>query len=192
VNDSPLRVVGTETLDAEDRRWTEKAQELQRDALPDVRSTAEKWAASLTGVLGVVGLAALIEGADKFASLRNPEQWIGKACFFAAALLTLCATGFATAAAQGSGRMVWMPYSENLREDARREVKKAAARLAASRWLAGIAVAFVLGSAFALWWGRGAASSPTVIEVQGSKLCSDSFINVKPAPGTKYVVHCRK
>src|SRR4051812_13016645 len=103
-DDRVIRPTDVGPLVGEDRWWAEKAAELQRDALPSLRTSAEKWAATLTGVLSVVGLAALIEGADTFDDLQDLEQTLAKLAFFGAGVLALVATGLAAQAAHQSGK----------------------------------------------------------------------------------------
>lgn len=85
-----------------DRLWSAKAQELEVGALAAMRGSAEKWAAALTGTLGVVSLAALLTGPTAFKSLSSDAKTAAEVAFFLAAVLTLIATILATLAAQTS------------------------------------------------------------------------------------------
>jgi hypothetical protein len=87
-------------LTADERRWTAKPTELETEALPSLRASAETWAAALTGGLGVVGLAALIKGPEAFKAVEGSQKDIAEGLFFAAAGAALIATALATLAAQ--------------------------------------------------------------------------------------------
>jgi hypothetical protein len=106
----PLVVAGPPTaMTVEDRRWADQAEKLELEALTAIRGLAEKWAASLTSALGVVGLAALFQSAGKFDDLDNPWKAIGQICFTLAVLLALVASGLSIAAAQGAAKRVFVP-----------------------------------------------------------------------------------
>lgn len=187
------RVVDAEPLTAEDQAWADKARDLQLQALPNIRAAAEKWAASLTGILGAVGLAALLGGPHQFANLEEPFGWIGKVVFFGAALLALCATKHAVQAAQEVTPRVFLPSGSALREASNTGVASAVRHLRCSRLLAAIGVTLVLVAAFVVWWGPKSAPNPTTIEVQGSALCRGgpaTPARAKGSEGISYVVRC--
>lgn len=193
MNEQTPRVLDVAALSSEDRYWARKVAELKGLGLPTLRSTAEKWAASITGILGVVGLAALFEGEDKFDGLKNPEQWLGKAAFFAAAVCALVAVWNATRAAQTTSKTVFLPSSKTIEEFYDNEATKAIDRLGASRFWAAVAAALVLASAALLWWGREASAGATVIELQGATFCEGTGgTGTATVKGAKYVVTCRR
>jgi hypothetical protein len=178
-------------MDAQARRWAEAANALELSALADVRGLAEKWAAALTGTLGVVGLAALIEGAKTFDNLDDPWKPLAKLSFAIAAVLALIATVLATIAAQGAAKRVFIPGGSALREYATTAVDDALRLLSASRWLAAGAAAAVLLAAGLLWFAPKASSEPTVIEIQGSELCP-AGATVTRTSDADYVIRCRR
>src|SRR6476620_6625836 len=53
----------------DDRKWAEKAQELEFTALDRVKAAAEKWGTSITGLTGVFGTITLIKGPDDISAL---------------------------------------------------------------------------------------------------------------------------
>lgn len=187
----PLTFEAPQAMDAQARRWAEAANALELSALADVRALAEKWAAALTGALGVVGLAALIEGAETFDKLDDPWKWLAKLSFFVAAVLALIATVLAVLAAQGTSKRVFIPGGSALREYATTAVDDALGRLSASRWLAAGAVAAVLLAAGLLSFAPKASSGPTVIEIQGSQLCPAGS-TVTRTSDAGYVIRCRR
>lgn len=131
----------------------EQAKALQADALPKIRATAERWAASLTGLMAAVSLAALLRGPGLFDELAPTAQTWGKAFFFAAAIIGLFATGLAVHAAQQTSRRVFLPTAEAIQEAVDDVVEKAVAALWLSRLLATIAVVAAVAAAAWLWWG---------------------------------------
>ena len=170
---TPQLQIGDPTaMDPVDRRWAEKAIEREFEALPAIRGLAEKWAASLTSILGVVGLAALLEGADTFDKLDSPWRQIAEWSFIVAAVAALLAMAMAVAAAQGTSQRTFVPGGSALREYAETSVDSALRQLARSRWLAAFAATLVLAAAGCLWLGEEKEGKPTVIEVHGTEFCA--------------------
>jgi hypothetical protein len=67
---------------AEDQAWEKRALEMQLEALDRVRSTAEKWAGSISAILGIFGVAAVIEGPDDFSKIEEPYSLIAGVLVF--------------------------------------------------------------------------------------------------------------
>jgi hypothetical protein len=192
---SPLVLAGAPTaMTVEDRVWAEKAGELELDALKTIRGLAEKWAASLTGALGVVGLAALLEGSDKFNKLDRPWKAIAQIGFTAAIVLALIATALSIAAAQGAAKRVFVPGGTALRDYSRTAVNDALRSLKYSRILAVVASAGVLIAGYCLWFGDRAKGSASVIELPaGSQPCPPGVGTVDVAKSdADIVVRCGK
>jgi len=182
-----------EAVTDSDRRWAVKARELELEALPNIRFAAEKWATNLTGLLGVVGLAAVIEGANVFDGLRQPWQTVGQAAFFGAALIALVATGAAIWAATEATPKVFLPGGDILRATSRAAVENAVKRLALSRVLAGVAVSFVFVSAACLWWGEESKGRPKIVDATGTALCGPGSARApKPPAGTDFALRCSR
>lgn len=173
VNPAPLQPGGPAmAMTVEDRLWASKAAELEIEALGGIRGLAEKWAASLTGVLGVVGLASLFQGADKFAKLTEPWKSVAQISFTLAVVLALVATALSIAAAQGTAERVFIPGGTALRDYSRTSVDSALCRIKWSRILAALAVVCVLTAGYCLSFGDRAPGSATVIELPaGSSAC---------------------
>jgi hypothetical protein len=170
--DKPLKVTRVGPADDRDLAWQKKANELELEALPTLRGTAEKWAASLSGILAAVGLAVLLDGPELFNKLDDSPEKIAKGALFAAVVLGLIATLFATYAAQGTSKRIFLPGSGSLRELSQKAVENAARALLISRIVALAAVIATLVSAWTLMWGAKdpPESKVTEIEVVG---CSE-------------------
>lgn len=162
-------------MNRQDRRWAELAVERKQEALATIRGLAEKWAASLTAALGVVGLTALIDKSATFAKLDEPWMTIAEISFVLAILLALVATAFAIAAAQGTAKRYFIPAGTALREYSEEAVSDALKRLRISRIVAALAAAAVLAAGGILWFGDEAKSKPTTIELPANaQLCADA------------------
>jgi hypothetical protein len=178
---------------AEDRAWAAKAQELELGALAAMRASAEKWAAALTSALGVVSLTALLVGPGVFKHLSDGDKKAAEVAFFVAAILTLVAVGLATLAAQAVRTRIIGHSGHDFKRWATRQIDAWHPALLASRWLACAAVVCVFVSAGILWFGDQADSHPTVIDAQGSALCtSGSTGSITAIEGAEYLLRCRK
>ncbi len=184
-------VSGFANLTAEDRAWAAKAREEQVGALAKVRASAEKWAASLTTALGVVGLAALLEGPKVFTGLTDDYRWWAERLFFGASVVALIAVACATAAAHASVSKILDNSGEAYKSWVGTQIGTAQLLLKSSRWLAALAVAAVLASALLLWFGGDKPSSPTVIDATGSAVCLGGSGSASASlDGVAYVVRC--
>jgi len=134
-----------------DLAWEEQAEQAYLDALPAVRSAAEKWA-GLTGViLGVFGFASFTNGRDEIQSLTaNWEPLTGGAALLAL-LIALGAVIFAGLAAQGTPKQV-LESGEDLRLRSVRDARTARSRLRISRVGTAIAVILLLVALGMLWY----------------------------------------
>jgi hypothetical protein len=164
----PIKVTveSVEAASPQDLAWAKKAQTLELEALPAVRATAERWAAALTGLLGAVGLAAVLNGADAYDGLQATAQAWAKGTFFAAAALNLLAAAAAIAAAQLTTRRVHLATTGTYQKFARDAVESAVRRLQVSRWCAAAAVACTVASGAILWWGD-TTTETKVVTVRG-------------------------
>lgn len=190
--DLVIEVSAVEAGHPEDLGWAKRVEELQLNALPNIRATAERWAASLTGLLGAVGLAALLNGTDEFDKLNDTAQAWSKGAFFAAAVVALLATLFAVAAAQGTSRRVFLPGAGTFREASEEAVEKAVGQLRASRWLAALAVASTLLAAAWLWWGGSDPTDSRLIRVEGCTASAGASATEDEINVPEFVVRCRQ
>ena len=161
----------TRPLESTDRVWATKARDEEVAALSNLRGTAEKWAGALTTALGVVSLAALLQGPKVFSPLTKGSRDAAKVAFFLAGLAALIAIVMATLAAQQSRERILGRSGTQYKDWSNAQVKRWAFWLSVSRWLAALAAAAVLVSAFLLWFGERATARPTVIDGRGSALC---------------------
>lgn len=169
--------------------WDAKARELQLEALPTLRASAERWAGSLTAVLGAVSLAALLKGTEVFADLSQEAAAAGKGLFFAAAGLALIAMILAGIAAQEVSSKVLYPESgDALRTASDSKIAGVRKQLAWSRWLAAGSVLASLGAAAVLYWGTAAESKPVTISITNCEAFDTS--DVTPVEDAAYRITC--
>ncbi len=159
----------------EQQRAAESAAE---SALADIRSTAEKWAASLAILLTGAGLAALVTGPKKFEVLADrPQDW-GKGLFFAGAVCGVAAAVCAAFAAQATAKRIWITAGDykRTRSDL---VARAWRQLTASRLLAVLAVSLLLASTAFLWFGRQHAKTNVVTlkTADGKTYCGNPTVD---------------
>lgn len=160
MSDRPLRLEGTSSYGQADRRWQRKAEELRLGALSAARASAERWAGSLTAILGAVSLAALLEGPEKFNALTPTWEAIGKGAFFVAAAAGLAALWLAATTARVARLKTYLPTGPELKRTSNAAVSSALNKLAWSQRFAAIAVVLALVAAFCLWWGKQDPAAP--------------------------------
>ena len=182
--------LNTRELEPEDRVWAARARDEEAAALSNLRGTAEKWAAALTTALGVVSLAALLQGPKVFNPLTKGNRDVAKAAFFVAGVAALVAIVMATLAAQQSRGQILGRSGSDYRQWSKAQVKRWTFWLSFSRWLAALAVTCVLVSAALLWVGERTAATPTVIYGRGSALCGGAASTQPAATGSDYVIRC--
>ena len=154
------------------RRWAELAVKRETEALPTIRGLAEKWAASLTAALGVVGLTGLIDKSETFSKLESGWKTVAEVSFVLATVLGLVATALAILAAQGSAKRYFLAGGSALKQYSKEAVDTVLTLLKWSRIVAGLAAACILIAGGCLWFGDRAAGKPTAIELPaGSQLC---------------------
>lgn len=140
----------TQTGDLDLQRQAEAA---SVSALADIRSTAEKWAGSLSALLTGAGIAALIDGPKHFDALAHTPQLWGKGLFFGGAVIGVAAALCAALAAQATAKRIWVSASE-YRRSHEGLAERAWCQLATSRLLALLAISLLLASTAVLWFGK--------------------------------------
>jgi len=160
-------VIEVRAGEAFDLAWAKRAEQLQLEALPTVRGSAERWAAALTGLLGAVAIASVLGGPGKFDTISGSAQSLGKAALYLAAVLALLAVGFALRAAQVTSKRLLVPSAGSFREASEEAVASAVAGLTLSRWLAALAIVATLIAGGCLWWGEQEKPAPRQVEVRG-------------------------
>ena len=150
-----------------DLAWAKRADQLQLESLSTIRTSAERWAGTLTGLLGAVGIASILDGPDRFNDLSSAAETISKAAFSVAAVLTLIGAGLAIVAAQSTSRRILLPTAGSYQEASEEAVRSATRCLTASRWLVALAVVATLIAGGCLWWGDRDEPSARRVDVRG-------------------------
>lgn len=157
-----------------DPEWAALADEWEKNALPNARAVAEKWAGSITALLGIFGIAGFIKGRDDVADL-TPHTRAAVAVLLAVALASGVAAVFlASLAAQGGVKRLQLPTARRLREWSNERVGAIAWQLAASRLLSLLAVtSFALAVGF-IWFGhRATVATLRVTPTHGKPVCGE-------------------
>jgi hypothetical protein len=164
-SEEPPRVVGAASVGPDTLRWEKKAAELEFNALANVRGTAEKWAATLTAILGLAGTVLIARGAAEIDKLPDGTK-IGIAILLAAALgAAAYATYRAALAAQGTPEVLKWPNGFKLRKWELDRAKKAKEHLHQSRQFTFVALTAIVLAVGLSWFGPKAESSS-----EGSKV----------------------
>lgn len=174
----PLVVEGVSPSSGDTDLWNRHAAELERAALPAVRASAERWTAALAGLLGAVGLAAILDGAKRFSPLDEPWQSLGKWAFFLAAACAFVAALKAAVAAQVTSRKVFVGAAAGFREASKLAVADALGKLKWSRGLAVAAAGLVFVSAGLVWFAPTEPSGPQRIDIHGVSGCQEPSVDV--------------
>jgi hypothetical protein len=148
-----LVVQGTRRWTTEDDHWERYARELEREALPAMRATADRWAAGVTTLLGGAALSALLAGEDTFSGLSDGAATLGEVLFFAAALAAAVAGSAALLASIATTTRLFLPGASAYRAAQQAAVRRAARQLVVSRCAAALSVALLLASAAVLFFG---------------------------------------
>lgn len=93
--------------DQYDRKWAEKAQELEFSSLDRVKAAAEKWATSLAALTGVFGIITLIKGPEDISKLTSPCQVAVGVALLLAVVCAFSSILLAALAAQGIPKRNW-------------------------------------------------------------------------------------
>lgn len=137
----------------EDVAWEDSALKAQLEALPRLRTAAEKWAANISVLIGLLGAAALLGGPEHLRALEGAaEDWAG-GLVLAGAVGALAANILAVLAALGKPEEVNYPTGAHYREWSREQFKAAKWKLAVSRILTAGALAALVASVILTWRG---------------------------------------
>lgn len=165
---SPLTITPSPTpATVTDATWQRRAEELQFSALPAIRATAEKWAATVGSLTGIFAIAAIIKGPSDITAVRGSLKllafrlpWSAAAGILVGAALACASMAIvlASMAAQGTPRRFRFTGTE-LRRLYPTETIRAACQLRASRILAITAIP-LLGLAIGIVWYATPAERP--------------------------------
>ena len=150
-----VRVSAGEPATISDAKWEQRAEELSFQALPNVRSIAEKWTGTIASILAIFGIVTLVKGPEDVTKVEGSlfgvayETWVlillGLAVFCAVA-----ATVSAASAAYGQPKDLRF-VGEEVRRLYRDDAKNAAKKLRISRWLS-LAAVTSLALAVGITW----------------------------------------
>jgi hypothetical protein len=87
--------------DAEERYWAHRLEEFQAKSLSDIHAAAEKWAGTISSLVGIFGIAGLIKGRDEIDKLSENTKLAVAILVGIALLLAFIAIYKAAKAAQG-------------------------------------------------------------------------------------------
>lgn len=139
-------------LDPSERlRWAEIRDELPFTALAPLRSSAEKWGASITGLLGIFGTVAFITGPEALTDVSAVLRLPVAIAITVAGVLAGIAIVTAALAAQGVPTWRHNLSPEVLADDTKRAQQSTVRFLAASRWLALTAALLLFASTAGVW-----------------------------------------
>jgi hypothetical protein len=159
-----------------DRAANRRRRQLEQEALPAARATAEKWAATTAVLFTALGFATIIQGRKQIRALApGYENWAAGAFLaaFAVALLSILSAAWA---AQGASplRALKLPAASMLDYESTR-ARKVGQWLAASRVLAAVAIVGVLTGLGLLFYAPSdeSAGGPQVLVVTraGGLIC---------------------
>jgi hypothetical protein len=156
-------IVGPADVGPAEVRWEKKAEELEFEALANVRAGAEKWAASLGAVLGLTATVLVVKGREDISELSDRTQVAVGLILAVALVLAVIATVLAAYAAQGTPKDLKWPSGPKLREWERNEALTAKGQLATSRVVTLVAVVAIATAAGLTWFGPEAPSSGSTV-----------------------------
>jgi hypothetical protein len=144
-------VAGWRTLSSEDVLWYERARQFEVEALPRVRESAQRWAATLAAITGVFGVATLVKGPTDLTKISDPT-WANRAAFSVIiALLLAAAATYCAYRAQGLPTRAPVGEVAKFRNKYRSEIQHAAWWLLGSQ-VAAVATVILVALSVAITW----------------------------------------
>lgn len=145
------------TVDPEDRYYEAKLASLRRDALPNTRALAAKWAETVGTILGLLGGSVVIVSKDDVAGLATGAKLLAFALLALGLAAGLASLLLAASAAQGEFATVSPgTRAKKVFED---EVGSARRKLSFSRWAVVASVVCLLAALATSWYAPGEESS---------------------------------
>jgi len=156
-----------------EKRWDDAAGEVEEGMLARTRDVGTKWAATVATLLGLSGVATLLEARDEIDQLKEP-LWANLGVV-AGSLLALLATLSAAYAAQGFLRRVPFVTGGSLRRRTRHSVQRALWGLRVSVVATVLSALFVIGGLGWLAFGpEKPPSEKVLVETRdGRPACGD-------------------
>jgi hypothetical protein len=136
----------------DDWRWETQAAELQHTSLERVRESAGNWAASISALLGILGIVAFVKGPETFSGASTRARSASAGLILLAAALAVVSFLLATLAAQGAPRVQFGIGGAALKRWSQRRAKRAVNQLRWSRSLAVVAVVLVFAATAVTWF----------------------------------------
>jgi hypothetical protein len=171
---APLDVRGSSRpATAFDLEWQKRADDLEFSTLPSLRSAAQKWAATVGSLTGVLGIAALVKGPSDLTKVRGSLHLVGCSIPWVGVLGVLLGLAVSAAtvsivlaalAAQGSPQEFRFAGDE-LRRRYRAATTRTAAQLTWSRSLAITSVPLLAAAVAVLWYATPRESAPQPVLV---------------------------
>jgi hypothetical protein len=181
-----------------DLKWEERSEQLEFEALTRVRAAAEKWAASLTAILGLFGTVLLVKGRDDISKLTVTFQVLVGLVLLAALVTAAVAAYLAALAAQGTPEEVRWPSGPALRQWEREQALLAKGRMKTSRRVTGITLALLVAAVALTWYGppddEESGQNVLVVPAAGAPVCGKlrlgpaRMLEVQPAGGASALV----
>lgn len=179
MNQDGPKIVGPAEVGEDTLRWEKKAAELEFEALSKVRGAAEKWAATLTALLGLIGTVAIIKGPEEVGDLGDDAKLAIGVLLAIAFLAALTASLLAAYAAQGTPKDLKWPNGPGLRKWEHDEAQQAKQQLFWSRFTTVAAVLLIAAAAAVAWLADSPAKSGSTVlftPTAGQPLCG-SLVN---------------
>lgn len=172
-------------VDPGDEKWIEIADKERFEVLQRIRSTAEKWAGTITALTGIFSIAAFVKGNEDITKLTPyAQKWL-IGLLVLALISAFAAIYLAALAAQGSPRFFSASRNprnnpEAYREYYLEEAQKAAKQLGLSRLLVIPATALLALAIGVTWFGTKpekpetpSATSVLVTQRSGTVICGE-------------------
>jgi hypothetical protein len=150
-----------------DQAWDKAAADTLVGQLSSVRGTAEKWAGTVTALVGVFSTVAVVTGADALEDLSQQTRIVVVALIVLAGLAALASIWKSAAAAQGSFTRLTNWNGDSFRDASNTKIGQAITDLNRSR-VAGVvaaALVFVVSVISLVAGAAPTASSPTNVLV---------------------------
>ncbi|MFI5529953.1 hypothetical protein ACIA8O_15565 [Kitasatospora sp. NPDC051853] len=174
-----------------------EAQEIGRTEAARIRSSAEKWIAGVSALLGLFGLTGVVVGKDAFTGLDAAARWVAGGA-------TLLALGLAAAAVVCSYKAAYpFPVEVDIGNDQRlalwfagrrRHLRKSVGNLRMGVALSLMSLAALVAAVACLWFWPRSAPSGSLVEMtlaDDSRVCgelldsrADRELRVRRADGT--------
>lgn len=181
----PLRLT-PKRLTASDLEWEIRAEQLQFEALGSVRSTAEKWAASVGAIFGIVGTVLVVKGRDDITDLKTGYQIAAGVLLLVAIVAAAWALFAAAAAAQGTPEEMGWTSGPRLRAYERRRAREARGQLKQSRIATVAGIVALLLAICVTWFGE---TKPKPKDSAAERTLGLALINIAPLRSATFEAH---